>query len=51
VLETSAGFRANRFQLLKIGYEFEHYSSSSESNTHTLGIQFITTLHKAVGRE
>jgi hypothetical protein len=51
VLETSAGFRANRFQLLKIGYEFEHYGSSSESSTHTLGIQFITTLHKAVGRE
>ena len=51
VLEASAGLRANRFQLLKIGYEFEHYSSSSESNTHTLGIQFITTLHTAAGRE
>jgi hypothetical protein len=48
--ETVAGFRPNRFQLLKIGYEVEHYSSGTESNDNILGIQFITTLHKSASR-
>jgi hypothetical protein len=50
-VETSAGFRMGRFQLLKVGYEIEHYSSSTESNAQTLGIQFITTLHTSIARE
>ena len=50
-IETSAGFRPNRHQLLKIDYEFEHYSSASEHPDNTLGIQFITTLHVSAGRE
>jgi hypothetical protein len=50
-IETSAGFRPNRHQLLKIGYEFEHYSSTSDHPDSTLGIQFITTLHVSAGRE
>jgi hypothetical protein len=45
--ETSAGFRPNRFQLLKIGYELEHYSSSSQRDINIVGIQFITSFHKS----
>jgi hypothetical protein len=37
--------------LLKAGYEFKHYSANSEHDEHVLGIQFITTFHKSVGRE
>lgn len=50
-LETATGFRPNRFQLIKIGYEYEHYSVGAEHNDNTLAIQFITTLHRSVGRE
>ena len=50
-LETAAGFRTNRFQLIKLGYEYEHYSTGPQRNDNTLAIQFITSLHKAVGRE
>lgn len=50
-LESSVGFRPDRFQLLKIGYEFEHYSSGDEHDSNTLGIQLITTLHKSAARD
>lgn len=50
-LETAAGFRTNRFQIIKVGYEYEHYSAGSESSDNALAIQFITTLHKSAGRE
>lgn len=50
-IETSMGFRPNRFELLKIGYEFEHYSSASEGNDNIVGIQFITTFHKSAAWE
>ncbi len=49
--EVAAGYRPNRFQLLKAGYEFEHYSTGTERDDHIFGIQFITTLHKSAGRE
>jgi hypothetical protein len=49
-VETAAGFRANRLQLLKISYEFQHYSTGG-SNDNILGIQFITTLHRSIGRD
>jgi hypothetical protein len=50
-VETAAGFRPDRFQLIKVGYEIEHYSQGSEQNDNVLGIQFITTFHKSLGRE
>lgn len=50
-VETTAGFRPDRFQLIKVGYEVEHYSTLAEQNDRRLGIQFITTFHKSVGRE
>jgi len=49
--ETAAGFRANRLQLIKASYEYEHYTPDNQPNDKTFAIQFITTLHKAVGRE
>jgi hypothetical protein len=51
ILETAAGFRPNRLQLIKIGYEYEHYSTGADRNDNALAIQFITTLHHSVGRE
>lgn len=50
-VEAVAGFRPNRFEILKVSYEVEHYSSGSEDNTNILAIQLVTTLHKAFGRE
>jgi len=49
-LECAAGFRPNRWQLLKIDYEIEHYDSGSPHNEHTLAIQFVTTLHASASR-
>jgi hypothetical protein len=51
ILETAAGFRPNRLQLIKLGYEYEHYTTGTQRNDNTLAIQYITTLHRAVGRE
>jgi len=50
-LETAAGFRLNRFQLIKTEYEYEHYSTGTVQNDNALAIQFVTTFHKSVGRE
>jgi hypothetical protein len=50
-LETAVGFRPDRLQLIKISYEYEHYSTGTPRNDNTLAIQFITTLHRSVGRE
>jgi hypothetical protein len=50
-LETAAGFRPGRFQLIKVGYEYEHYNSGAQRNDNTVAIQFIATLHAAVAHE
>jgi hypothetical protein len=50
-LETSAAFRPNRFQLIKIGYELEHYGYGTHDNDQMLAIQLVTTLHKSVSRQ
>lgn len=50
-IEMAAGFWAARFELVKVGYEFEHYSSGGEHDSKVLGIQFITVLHRSFGRE
>lgn len=49
--EAAAGYRPNRLQLLKLGYEFKHYSSAGERGEKILGIQFITTFHGSAGRD
>jgi hypothetical protein len=50
-LESVAGFHLNRLELIKVSYEYEHYSTGSQRNDNTLGIQFVTTLHKAIAHE
>jgi hypothetical protein len=50
-IEVAGGFRVARWELLKVGYEFEHYSAGSEHDSKVLGIQLITILHKSFGRE
>ncbi|WP_263353853.1 hypothetical protein [Acidicapsa acidisoli] len=49
-IEATAGFRPDRLQLIKIGYELEHYSEGPYSNENTLAIQIVTSLHRAVAR-
>jgi hypothetical protein len=49
-LEESAGFRPDRHQLIKVEYEYEHYSVGTYHNENTLAIQYVTTFHAAVAR-
>lgn len=48
-IEAAAGYRPDRFQLIKAGFEVRHYSNSSESDDHIFAVQFITTFHKSAG--
>jgi hypothetical protein len=50
VVETAAGFRPDRLQIIKVGYEYQHYSSGTQPDDNVLAIQFITTLHASAGR-
>lgn len=50
-IETAAGFRPDRFQIIKVGYELEHYSSSTQAGDKTFAIQIVTSLHKSFARE
>lgn len=50
-IESAAGYRPGRFELIKVSYEVEHYNFGTDRNDSTLGIQFVTTLHKSWGRE
>jgi hypothetical protein len=48
--EGAAGFRPNRFQLIKFDYEFQHYSVGPYFNENTLAIQYITMFHLSAAR-
>jgi len=50
-LETSIAFRPDRYQILKVGYELEHYSQKSQANDQMLAIQIVTTIHKSLTRQ
>jgi hypothetical protein len=50
-LETAAGFRPDRFQLIKVGYEFRHSSTGAAPNDNVLAIQLVTTIHRSFGHE
>jgi hypothetical protein len=50
VLETAAGFRPNRHQLIKFGYEYEHYSLGAQRNENTVAVQIVTMLHTSFAR-
>lgn len=45
--EMAAGFRPNRFQLIKVDYEIEHYTEGAPTNQSTLAVQWVTTFHKS----
>ncbi len=47
--EMAAGFRPNRFQLIKVDYEIEHYTQGAPTNQSTLAVQWVTTFHRAFG--
>jgi hypothetical protein len=49
-LESAAGYRFNRHELLKFGYEIEHYSTTPRYS-NTVAVQFITTLDKSYERQ
>ena len=50
-LEGAAGFRPNRFQLIKAGYELGHYSTGADRNDNTFAVQIVTSLHFSAGRD
>jgi hypothetical protein len=50
-IEDAVGFRVNRLQLIKVAYEYEHFSTGTQNNDNAVAIQFVTSLHKSVGRE
>jgi hypothetical protein len=49
-IESTVGFRPNRFQLVKAGYERVQYRSATEPDEDRFAVQFITTLHKSFTR-
>ncbi len=49
-VEVTAGFRPNRFQVVKMGYELEHYSTEIHHEVQTVAVQFVTTFHVAAAR-
>ncbi len=44
-IESSAGFRPNRLQIVKAGYEWQHHRSASQPDDNRFAVQLITTLH------
>jgi hypothetical protein len=46
-LEAAAGFRPDRFQLIKFDYELDHHSQGSHPFDKTFVVQFVTTLHRS----
>ena len=48
--EGAAGFRPNRFQLIKFDYELQHYSVGPYFNENTLAIQYVTSLHLGIAK-
>lgn len=43
--EVAAGYRLNRFQTLKIGYEVFNTNGSSGTQNNVFGVQFVTSIH------
>jgi hypothetical protein len=44
-VEAAAGFRPDRFQLIKVDYELEDHSQGTYRFGKTLSVQFVTSLH------
>ena len=44
VTELSFGFRINRAQLLKVGYEWPHRDGTLNSQNNIFGVQLVTSI-------
>lgn len=49
-LEAAAGYRPNRFQLIKLGYEYYYYPNDSHKDDHTAALQVVTNFHLYAAR-
>lgn len=47
-IESGIAFRPNRYQLIKIAYEEQRYRGGNDTPNHTLGFQFVTSLHRTL---
>jgi hypothetical protein len=43
--EFAVGFRPDRFQLLKVGYEWTKLEGELQAHDNVLGVQFVTSLN------
>jgi hypothetical protein len=43
--ETAAAYRPNRFQLVKLEYELQHYDTGTRHEDNTLALQLVTLFH------
>ena len=43
--EAAVGFRPDRFQLLKVGYEWTKVENGQVNHDNVFGIQFVTTFN------
>jgi hypothetical protein len=46
-IEAAAGYRPNRFQLVKMGYEFERYPTAPHNSDQTFAVQLVSTFNIA----
>lgn len=49
--EAAAGFRPDRLQLIKVGYEYQRMNFGTQLDDQILDIQLVTSFHKSIGRE
>ena len=47
VIDASAALRPNRFQIVKMGYQFERYPAAAHTSDQTFAVQYITTFNMA----
>jgi hypothetical protein len=47
VLDASAALRPNRFQIVKMGYQFERHPTAAHDSDQTFAVQYITTFDMA----
>jgi hypothetical protein len=49
-LETAAGFRPDRLQLIKVSYEIAHHDLGAPHNDNIVAAQLVTSFHLSAGR-
>ncbi|HEY2471400.1 MAG TPA: hypothetical protein VGI45_26650 [Terracidiphilus sp.] len=49
-VETAVSFRPNRFQIIKTGFQLEHYTGDKVPGDKTFALQLVTSLHKSIAR-